>query len=268
MLSLTAPRVNALSAYMHRQVELDEKVFRRSNTTLAKALQGGRYLTRKNLQSKLLRAKIPAEGQRLGYLLMRAELEGILCSGPRTGKQFTYALLEERVPSCKPIDRNEALAVLSARYFRSRGPATVQDFSWWSGLNMHDARAGIESLPAEFEHEFSVGKHYVFPIRLPSGKSSPRPTFLMPEYDEYWISYQDRSALFKPIYKPTDRKKDGPSRQYSLVIDGVISGTSRKDVKRRTAIIETDFKNSLTALQQQMVNRAARRYDAFLNPTM
>src|SRR5512145_2993430 len=85
MLKLTAPRVHAVSAYMYRQSGLDKALFKKSNATLEKALQGGKQLTRTELASNLDKAGIPAKGFRLGYLMMYAELEGLICSGARHG---------------------------------------------------------------------------------------------------------------------------------------------------------------------------------------
>lgn len=120
ILALTAPRVNAASAFMYRKLELDDKLFNRSNDVIVKALQGGKYLTRAALQLALEKAKISAVSLRLSYLMMRAELDGIICSGPREGNQFTYALLEERVKPVENLQRDEARATLVNRYFSSR----------------------------------------------------------------------------------------------------------------------------------------------------
>src|SRR6185436_10236792 len=93
ILELTAPRVHAANAYMYRKLELNDAIFKRSNAVLAKALQGGMQLTRTELASAFNKAGIIADGLRLGYFMMYAELEGLICSGGRRGKQFTYALL-------------------------------------------------------------------------------------------------------------------------------------------------------------------------------
>src|SRR5262245_46773541 len=116
LLALTAPRVNAVSASYYRKFELDDNIFFRSNDALAKALQGNNQLTREVLRFVLQQAGIIAKGIRFAYLLMRAELDGVICSGARRGKQFTYALLEERAPGVKRPKRDEALAELTRRY--------------------------------------------------------------------------------------------------------------------------------------------------------
>ena len=85
-------------AYYDRKLGLDDGVFRRSQAVLAKALGGGKALTREELGRALAAAGIEASGQRLGHIMMRAELDALICSGPRRGKQFTYALLDERAP--------------------------------------------------------------------------------------------------------------------------------------------------------------------------
>jgi hypothetical protein len=120
-------------AYNNRNLGLDAAVFKRSLNVLRKALQGGGHLQRDDLAAALEKSGVKTDGLRLGHILIHAELEGLICSGPRQGKQFTYALLEERAPGVKTLGREEALAELTHRYFTGHGPATLRDFSWWSG---------------------------------------------------------------------------------------------------------------------------------------
>src|SRR5438270_2674002 len=144
LLALTAPRVHAANAYWYRRVGVDETTVGHSMDVLANALQGGKQLTRDELASALKLAGIVTEGeQRVTYIVMRAELDGLICSGARRGKQFTYALLAERAPHPRMLARDEALAELTMRYFMSHGPAAIRDFVWWSGLTAADAKAGL-----------------------------------------------------------------------------------------------------------------------------
>lgn len=150
LLALTAPRVNSLNAHYYRKLELDEAIFRQTNTVLEKALQGGKQLTRPELVAVLRQAGIEAEDLlRFGLIIMRAELDGVICSGARQGNQMTYALLEERVPPAPTLGREEALAEFARRYFTGHGPATLPDFVWWSGLTTTDARAGLKMAGAQ-----------------------------------------------------------------------------------------------------------------------
>lgn len=135
MLALTGPRIAGAMASYNRKMELTRAVFARANRAIERALRDGRHLTRAELKTHLERARIGTSGlNRLAHIVMQAEIDGVVCSGPRVGNQFTYALLEERVPACRAWDRDEALGELAKRYFRSRSPATVHDFAWWSGL--------------------------------------------------------------------------------------------------------------------------------------
>lgn len=263
MQALTAPRVHAFNGFMYRQESLDEKLLRRCHKVLIKALQGGQFLTRAALQEALVRAKIDATGLRLTYIVMHAELEGIICSGPRQGKQFTYALLDERVPPAKTPSKEEALATLALRYFGTRCPATIQDFTWWSGLTVKEAKEGIAALPARFITERIDGADYILdadqPVPRMSGVLS---TFLMPDYDEYGISYKNRAALSNG--KNNARELLGERADYVrwLVVDGVIDGSWSLTGTKKDKV-ETLLFSRLKPAQQKAVDKAVARFQAF-----
>jgi hypothetical protein len=168
MLELTAPRVHLANAYYYRMLELDDALFSRSKDAIANALRDGQQLTRAELAAVLAEAGIVAEGMRLGYIVHYAELEGIVCSGARRGKQFTYALLDLRAPQAKTLPRDEALAELTKRYFTSHGPAMIQDFVWWSGLTVADAKAGLEMAGSSLVKEVVDGRSYWRPASMPA----------------------------------------------------------------------------------------------------
>ena len=68
----------------------------------------------------------------------------LVCSGAREARSATYALVDDGVARHEVRStRDEALATLAPRYFRSHGPALVADFAWWSGLTVRDAKAAI-----------------------------------------------------------------------------------------------------------------------------
>jgi len=144
MLDLSATRIAALAAGHYRQLKLDAGVFKKSNDALAKALGGGRHLIRLDIAKVLRESGVETNELRFVHLLMQAELDKVICSGPRIGKQFTYALFDDRIPPADTKPREEALADLVIRYYNSRGPATAHDFAWWSGLTLAETRLGIE----------------------------------------------------------------------------------------------------------------------------
>lgn len=181
MLALTAPHVNRKCAGTYRRFEIDDAVVKRSRKVFIKALQGGKHLTRGELRAALNKAGLAADDTvRMGHILLRAELDGLICSGPRAGKQFTYALFDERVPPGKTLSREEALAELTRRYFNSHGPATLQDFIWWSGFSTIDAKRGMEL----YKPQMTRIKNRIV-----------HPSHLLPAFDEYFVAYKERETI-------------------------------------------------------------------------
>jgi len=264
LLALTSPRVHSINAHMYRKLELDDTIFKRSNATLAKALRGGQTLTRDELRSVLEREGIAVNGDlRMSYFMMRAELDAIVCSGPRRGKQFTYALLDERVPETKTRARDEALVELARRYFVSRGPATVQDFAKWSGLTVIDGRNGLEGVKRHLQCEIVAERSYWFPTSIPdAGDASPN-AHLLSIYDEYISSYKDRSAMVSESYA-AKLSGLGNALSYIVVIDGQIVGTWKRTITKNSVTIEPNFFKRLTPAERQAVEIAAQRYAQFV----
>lgn len=196
LLQLTAPRVHAANAFMYRKTGLETGIFKRSNQAIEKALQSQKQLTRDELRDVLENAGVKTEGdQRMTYLMMQAELDGLICSGPRKGNQFTYMLLEERVPQAAKLTREEALIELTKRYFTSRGPSTTHDFAKWSGLTLTEVKHGIASIKTAVHHEIIDGQEYWFGMEGKPLKTKLPIVHLLSIYDEYISSYKDRSAM-------------------------------------------------------------------------
>ena len=268
MLALTAPRVNAANAYYYRRLELDDAIFTRSNAVLAKALQGGKQLTRPELVSVLRQAGITADDLlRFAHIIMHAELDGIICSGARRGKQFTYALLEERAPQAKTLERNEALAEFARRYFTSHGPATLQDFVWWSGLSVADARAGLAMVTSQLIHEDVDGRTYWFSTSTPPARDLSQTIYLLPNFDEYTVGYTDRSAVFDA---PDATKFDarGNVLNQIIVLNGRVVGTWKRTIKKDTVNITPSFFAPLNEAETRALAASANRYGAFLNSSV
>jgi hypothetical protein len=264
LLALTAPRVHAANAFMYRKLELDSAIFKRSDAALAKALRGGRHLTRDELRHALEKAGIATgDGVRLAYLMMHAELEGVVCSGARRAKQFTYALLDARVPRARTLGHEEALAELAGRYFTSRGPATVQDFAKWSGLTLADARCGLEAVKARLRQEVVDGHAYWLPASTRSVKDTSTAACLLSIYDEYISGYKDRSAMGTAEVGGRLTAL-GNALSYIVVVDSQIVGTWKRTLGKGAVVIETGLFTCLTKAENRAVAAAAQRYGDFL----
>ena len=264
LLALTAPRVHAANAYYYRKLELDEVVFRRSRAALLGALRGGAALTREEVAAVHRKAGIDAAGLRLAYLVMRAELDGVLCSGPLRGKQFTYALLEERVPAARVRDRQESLAELTRRYFAGHGPALVKDFAWWSGLTTTEARSGLEMAKGSLLSETVSGKTYWFAEKAKTPAPKTPAVRLLPNYDEYLIGYKDHSASFEPSLREKVGRDTAALQAHIVVLDGHVIGGWRRTIQKKEITITTDLLVRLDKAQRAAVAAAAERYGAFM----
>jgi hypothetical protein len=261
MVVLTAPRVKKVLASYDRRLELDEKLLSRCNKIFIKALEGGKNLTRSELADELEKHKIMARTQRLAHILAYSELDAILCSGPRRGKQFTYALLEERAPSARKLDHDEALATLAQKYFTSHGPAQVKDFSWWSGLSTKDSNEALAMIKSKLIQETVNDKTYWMTAK--SGNQSIRTNaFLLSIYDEYTIAYRDRSDLSSERYVEKLIRM-GNALTAVIVIDGQIAGTWKRKVDKGKAEVSTNLFRKLNKAEQIALQKAETSYKNF-----
>ena len=265
MLALSAPRVHAVNGFMYRQQGLDREMIPKSYGVLENVLQGNKQLTRTELGSAFAKAGIKnAKGVRLGYFMMSAELDGILCSGARKGKQFTYTLLEERVPKVKALKREEALAELTRRYFATRGPATLQDFTWWSGLTMAEARKGIELVKSHFVNEVFDDQTYWFANSVSPIKEKSPTAHLLPNYDEYFIGFKDRSAIGKVAQLANVEANNPAFLAHIIIIDGQIVGGWKRTLKKDAVLVELNLITKLTKAESEAVKAAIEQYGKFL----
>lgn len=248
---LTSPRVQALNAYWYRVNGLSARVLARGADVIARSLEGGAELTRPELAERLRRARIQATGPRLAGIVMHAELEAVICSGPRRGTQITYALVDERVAPTTPLTRDEALAELTRRYFRSHGPATVRDFVWWSGLRVADARAGIALAGLR---DMRLGDLTCWAIEgQPPPPRAAASVRLLPIYDEYFVAYRDRESI-------TARIEGYDTFANYLLVDGRLCGTWRATGEEVSLMPA----RALDARHAALAAREVARYQRFL----
>ncbi|HTP13556.1 MAG TPA: winged helix DNA-binding domain-containing protein [Bacteroidota bacterium] len=250
MLKYLNPRVEGRATSRHRQLGLDEKTFSRARTILARSLAGGKRLRRDDLYALLERHQVSCKGQRGIHILNRLAREGLICFGPREGKQHTFVLLDEWVPTVPMMSRDESLAELAFRYFRSHGPATVRDFAWWTGLALTEARAALEDIRRKLVSVLNAGETYWMTEDGPASRRTTSAAFFLPAFDEFLVGYTDRGAS-------VDRRHarrlypGGGILHPTIVIDGRIVGTWRRSV--------SEVGISVRTLPFASPGRAARR---------
>ncbi|MGH9751190.1 MAG: winged helix DNA-binding domain-containing protein [Blastocatellia bacterium] len=267
MLELLTPRVVANNAqWLLRDFDLDESAFARSKDLFARALQGGKRLTR-NAMYDVLDAGGVSASQRGRHILTQLAQDGFICFGAREGKQQTFALLDEWAPAAKRMARDESLAELAKRYFTSRGPATLQDFAWWSGLTMADARDGLEMAKRSLAEETINGQTYWLASSMPAAKDPAPTAYLLPAFDEYTVAYKDRSAVLDPAY--TKQANSGNGILYpAIVVDGKVVGTWKRMLNKDALAITPSPFAKLKRAETSALAEAASCYGKFLGASV
>jgi hypothetical protein len=196
--------------------------------------------------------------------MMHAEVTGLICSGSRRGKQFTYALIDERIPATAPRSRDEALAELARRYFATRGPATVHDYSWWSGLTIADAKKSVALLGDELSSETVGDATYWFIGDVPPKPRRKPEAHLLPNYDEYFIGFRDRSAILSVVKRISLLPGDPMFTLHVISLNGQIVGGWRRTMSRKSAKVEITLGMKPKPDERTAIDRAAQRYGDFL----
>lgn len=262
MLELTGPRVHALNAYLYRKLDLDASLRQRSAKLVARALGSERHLTRKEIAQMLSARGIEASGPRLAYVLMHAELEGLVCSGPLHGKSHTYALFEARAPDARALTTDAALAELTERFFTSHGPATLNDFKAWSSLTLSQIREGLETVGSRLATDTLEGMTIWFsPTKTPPVRSPI--AYLLQPYDEYWSGASESKWLIDP--ERGEGRTSVPRSSYNcvLVIDGLVAGRWKRTVQKAKMSIEV-VSRRLTVAERAALAKAAQGHADFL----
>jgi hypothetical protein len=265
MISLLAPRAVASAASRLKAAGVDDEVLANARRALVKNLEGGRRLTRQAAYSILERARIATAGQRGMHLLWRLAHDGLLCLGPREGKQQTFVLLEEWLPKATILAREQALPELAHRYFTGHGPATLRDFAWWSGLTLSEARLAVDMAGKLLEREVVEGHPFLFaPAAAPYiVAGADERAYVLPAFDEFFVGYADRSAAVAslPAGSVTAVEILGP---VILADDGLVA-TWKRRLTRQEVACSTSPLVPLTRRAEAAVQLALARYAQFLD---
>jgi hypothetical protein len=253
LLALTAPRVHRALRWGHGQLGTHAELRTRAMGVIERALTNEASLTRIELGDHLDRAGIPVRRTALALVVIHAELEALVCSGPRRGKHSTYALLDRRVPRSPLLDRDEALAELTKRYFQSHGPATIRDFAWWSGLTVADGRRGLDIAKARSR---SAGGLTYWSLSAPRAGDPPAGVHLLPVYDEYLVAYRDQEAV------PRGKTRWGILPQ-ACISRGQVAGAWKVIQERDRLVVEVQPERRLTRDERFALEKRVQCYGRF-----
>lgn len=263
MLALSAPQIRASVAAMNRYLGLDKTVFKKTNTLIVKALEGGKQLTREEIMMELAKSGIVANNFQATHIMFEAEMNAIVCNGSRRGKQQTYALLDERIPLPKMLARPDAIAELARRYFTSHAPAALADFHWWSGLRAADARAGLEAAQPFLVKEIVENQTLWLPNDFKPKKTEPLNLHLLPAFDEFLVSYKDRNASLDSSRKTQTITKNGIFKPV-VAVNGWVKGIWKRAFKKDSVLIEKEMFEELSAAEKMALEDAEKKFKAFV----
>lgn len=240
ILQVSTPRVRVALRSRQKQLGLTKDLIFKSNSVLEKALTDSTQMTRSELVCTLENSGFKNEDNLASHLLICAELDEVICSGPSDGKNYTYALFKDRIPSGEKLDLDEALAKLAGMYFRSHGPATLEDFIWWSGLTKTGAKKAVNLIKDNLHSDEIEAEIYWFVEETDSKNPNDESVHLLPSYDEYLISYRNRTAIIKRKHKKKAISNNGIFRPI-IVKNGEIIGIWKRSEKGSTLYVETEY---------------------------
>jgi Winged helix DNA-binding domain len=264
LLELTGPRILRSMASRLGAFGLTPAATDRTNGLIADALRGGNHLTRREIGALLAEEGIEVSSTRVSYIMSVAELEGVVCSGARKGKQQTYALLDELAPRTPPSDRDDSLVRLIVRYFTGHGPATIKDLRWWANLTIADIRRGIEAAGDQIQQATFEGTTYFFTERERVRPTRTVKAHLLQPYDEYIVGYTESRYVFdtsgraRPLWIAVERF-DG-----FVVIGSQVAGRWRRTVDKERVLVRVALNRSVTADESDALEREVSAYGKFL----
>jgi hypothetical protein len=263
LLKLTAPRIKSGLRTRHNELELSDKVLKKCYKIFRESLKDANHLTREELFNVLAGKGIIMDSHRVYHIIVSAELESLICSGVVKGGKQTYALMDERVPEAANLSKEEALGRLAGLYFSSRGPATVMDFKWWSGLSLTEAKNGLELAKSRLIGEHFGSEVYWLPDNMSGVSSTADSVFLLPAFDEFLISYTDRSASLPAEHFKRAVSFNGIFHPV-IVRNGKVIGLWKRTIKKGSVTIETEFFETVTKTVKNQIKIQAGMFGRFL----
>ncbi len=262
MLDLCAHRIKASLKSRWKELELNTKELHKCYRLIEQNMAGDKHLTRDELKGLFSAAGIVTANNRLSHILMGAEMEKLICSGINKNKKPTYALFGERVKDGKTMEKDEAISALASRYFSSHGPATVEDFMWWSGLPLTQARKAVEIANSKLERIEVEQVSYWFNGDYLKIEGPVSQIHLLPAFDEFVISYKDRTAIIASDHQKKAFSANGMFFPI-IVYDGKVIGIWKRKIHSSSFNVSFEFFTNLTNEQRQFLNSALRHFERF-----
>ena len=225
---------------------------------IRQALKGKGSLSREAIESIVKDSPFREELPRLKYQMILAEVSGIICSGNLVDGERNYVLADEKIPVQRTLPREDALAELARRYFKSHGPATLEDFVWWTGMNIGDCRRGVEAIKDELIEERWKGLTFYLHQSARTRGFRSGCVHLLPAYDEYLIGYKSRHVALHPDHRHHAHDQKGIFWPVILCGGEVIGNWSAAGGKVRTEVFHPD-----ASLNQEAVEEEIERYQKF-----
>lgn len=264
MLALSAPQVKRFTASAAKKYDFDSKKLDQINAKIEKLLAGNNHLTRDEIMRGLDIKKSSSEDFLSAVIMMNAELDGLVCNGKMKGKQTTYALLEERVPKSTTVfTKEEALAKLAKRYFESHGPATLLDFSWWSGFSPTAVKLALNLIESELNSVEIDNQKYWFGTDFSESDNFCESVHFLPAFDEILISYKNREASILLEDQPKAFTRNGIFKPIILE-NGKVIGLWKRTIKKDHAKIETQFFSALDKTKKNTLFQAIKPFENYL----
>jgi hypothetical protein len=265
LLSVFGPRVLQMCASRYKRLELHEQVFEKCHEVFREVLHGGVQLTREELAEALAKKGIETSGleHRLAHIFQHASYSQLICGGSRQGNQYTFTLLDDHVPESKRLEPDEAIGELVKRYFTTRGPATLKDLMWWTGLSATTLKKGIERAGKALEQIQIAGEiHWL----ASGGKELVKfedQTLLLPAFDEYVLAYRNRSTVLDPEHNAQVITKNGLFHPV-VVQNAKVTATWKRTVKKTHVELEFSPFKKFTSKDIESLQPAVEAYGKFL----
>lgn len=264
MLDVSAPQVKRFTASAGKKYDYDAKKLDQTNSKIEKLLSGNKHLTREEIMQELGIKKTSNEDFLSAALMMNAELDGLVCNGRMKGKQITYALLEERVPKPKSrLTKEEGLAKLALKYFVSHGPATVHDFSWWSGFPPTICQNAINAIKLQLCSVAIDGQIFWFGNDSSDETNFRESVHFLPAFDEILIAYKTREVSVLQEHQSKTFTNNGIFKPIILENSKVI-GMWKRTIKKDHAKIETQFFNETESHKKAIIFEGIKAFENYL----